>query len=304
MEEGDSILLFEEDEEGCFMKILNSYMPLLKLRISCLITFSAIVGAIAGATKGIPLGNAVFLVIVTMLASASAGAFNHYFDRDIDCLMGRTSKRPLTSPDFGSPRKAFYLAVALMAASLGISYLALNAMVALHLFLGAFVYVVLYTIWLKRKSWANIIIGGLAGSFAVLAGGASAAPELCFAPVILAVFMFFWTPSHFWAFAIVHKEEYRKAGVPMLPVVVGDRKTAFFILINTIILFISSLMPSYLGYLGAFYLTVALVAGGYFIFKNIQLLINPTKELARANFKASMFYLAALFSAVIFDVTL
>lgn len=284
--------------------MLSSYIPLLKLRISCLITFSAIVGAIAGSTKGMSFWNTVFLVIVTMLASAGASAFNHYFDRDIDCLMGRTSKRPLTSPDFGSPQKALYLAIALMIVSLGLSYLTLNAMVAIHLFLGAFVYVVLYTIWLKRRNWSNIIIGGLAGSFAVLAGGASASPDLCFPPVVLAVFMFFWTPSHFWAFAIVHKEEYRKAGVPMLPVIVGDRKTAVYILINTILLFISSLVPSYLGYLGAFYLTVAVVCGLYFILKNVQLILNPSREMAWSNFKVSMFYLAAVFSAVIFDATL
>ncbi len=282
----------------------KSYLPLLKLRISCLITFSAIVGAVAGTTNGMSWDNMGLLIIVTMLASASAGTFNHYFDKDIDCLMGRTKKRPLTSPEFGSPEKALYLAIFLMVTSLGISYFTLNLMVTIHLFIGAFVYVILYTVWLKRRSWANIIIGGLAGSFAVMAGGASASPELCFAPVVLAVFMFFWTPSHFWAFAIVHKEEYRKASVPMLPVVVGDKKAALYILVNTVLLFISSLIPSYLGYLGGFYLTVALVTGLYFIFKNIQLLINPTRELAWANFKVSMFYLAAVFSAVIFDMSL
>lgn len=282
----------------------KSYLPLLKMRISCLITFSAVVGAVAGATNGMSWGNMGLLILVTMLASASAGTFNHYFDRDIDILMSRTKKRPLTSEEFGSPRKALIMAIILMIASLSLSYLTLNVMVTLHLFLGAFVYVVLYTVWLKRRSWANIIIGGLAGSFAVLAGGASASPELCFAPVILAVFMFFWTPSHFWTFAIVHKEEYRKAGVPMLPIVIGDKKTAFYILMNTILLFISSLIPAYLGYLGAFYLVVAVVTGIHFIIKNIQLLINPTRDLAWSNFRVSMFYLAAVFSAVIFDVTM
>src|SRR3989304_2419014 len=113
----------------------KSYLPLLKLRISCLITFSAIVGAVAGTTNGMSWGNMGFLILVTMLASASAGAFNHYFDRDIDCLMGRTKKRPLTSPEFGSPEKALYMAVFLMMISLGLSYLTLNFMVALHLFL-------------------------------------------------------------------------------------------------------------------------------------------------------------------------
>ncbi|MBI2400546.1 MAG: protoheme IX farnesyltransferase, partial [Deltaproteobacteria bacterium] len=200
------------------------YLPLFKLRICSLITFSAIVGLFA-TSSSFSLGRMAFLVAATMLAAASASAFNHYFDSDIDAVMARTRKRPLPSGQIAGSKMVLALAAGLFVLSLTVSLVALNYMVALHLALGAFVYAVIYTVWLKRRSWMNIIIGGLAGSFAVLAGGASASPEFCTPPVLLAIVMFFWTPSHFWSFAIYHKEEYAKAGVPMLPVVIGDRRT-------------------------------------------------------------------------------
>lgn len=282
------------------MTDIKRYIPLFKLRIAVLITFSAIVGSIAAGS--VPIDKIALLIITTMMASMGAAALNHYFDRDIDILMCRTSKRPLTTGSIKSPKVALWLGIALLIASFSVSTLALNYLVSLHLFLGAFVYAVVYTIWLKRRSWMNIIIGGLAGSFAVLAGGASANTALCLPPILLAIVMFFWTPSHFWSFAIVHKEEYRKAGVPMLPVLISDKKTAIYILINTIFLVISSIIPAMLGYLGMFYLITAAGIGAFFIIRNIQLLFNPSKDMAWKNFKASMFYLAVLFSAVIIDI--
>lgn len=282
------------------MTDIKRYLPLFKLRIAVLITFSAIVGSIAAGS--VPIDKTALLIITTMMASMGAAALNHYADRDIDILMCRTSKRPLTTGYIKSPKAALWLGIALLITSFSVSLLALNYLVSLHLFLGAFVYAVVYTIWLKRRSWMNIIIGGLAGSFAVLAGGASASPSLCVPPLLLAIVMFFWTPSHFWSFAIVHKEEYRKAGVPMLPVLISDKKTAVYILINTIFLVFSSIIPTILGYLGMFYLIAAVGVGAFFIIRNIQLLFNPSKDIAWKNFKASMFYLAVLFSAVIIDI--
>ena len=155
---------------------------------------------------------------------------------------------------------------------------------------------------LKRRSWVNIIIGGLAGSFAVLAGGASASPDLCMPPVLLAIVMFFWTPSHFWSFAIYHRDEYAKAGVPMLPVVVGDRRTALYTLINTILLVTSSLVPWVLGYSGVVYLASAVLLGAYFIYWNVRLVRDPAREIAWKNFKVSMLYLGVLFTSVIVDM--
>ncbi|MDO8426342.1 MAG: heme o synthase [Deltaproteobacteria bacterium] len=279
---------------------IKSYLPLFKLRICSLITFSAVVGLIGSQTGSLSASKLFFLIVATMLASASASAFNHYFDSDIDSVMKRTSRRPLPS---GGASSRFVLAIAgaLFMLSLFVSFKALNHMVAIHLALGAFVYAILYTAWLKRRSWLNIIIGGLAGSFAVLAGGASATPEFCMPPVLLAIVMFFWTPSHFWSFAIYHKEDYERAGVPMLPVVIGDNRTALYILINTILLVASSLVPFFMGYNGWIYFITALLVGGYFVGWNIRLLKRPAKEVAWKNFKVSMMYLGALFTSVIIE---
>ncbi len=282
---------------------LRGYLKLFKLRICSLITFSAIVGLIATQSGGFSVYKMAFLIAATMLASASASAFNHYFDSDIDSVMKRTKGRPLPSAGI-SNRTVLISAGALFALSLLVAVKALNNMVALHLALGAFVYAFIYTVWLKRRSWTNIIIGGLAGSFAVLAGGASARPGLCMPPVTLAVVMFFWTPSHFWSFAIFHREEYEKAGVPMLPCVIGDSRTALYILINTILLVASSFVPFLLGYNGWIYFAAALAMGAYFILWNVRLIRNPKKEIAWKNFKISMMYLGVLFTAVIIDMAM
>ncbi|MBI5327999.1 MAG: protoheme IX farnesyltransferase [Deltaproteobacteria bacterium] len=281
---------------------LRNYLPLFKIRICSLITFSAVVGFISAPSGNISISSVAFLILATMMASASASAFNHYFDTDIDAVMKRTQTRPMPSRQIDNSKKPLFIAVVLFIASILISFKALNYMVSLHLFLGALVYAVIYTVWLKRRSWLNIIIGGLAGSFAVLAGGASQTPDLCLLPVLLSITMFFWTPSHFWSFAIVHREEYAKAGIPMLPVLIGDSKTAHYILLNTIILVISSFLPSYFGYLGIIYTITAVLVGAFFLIRNIQLIKDTSKEIAWKNFKASMVYLGMLFLAVIIDI--
>lgn len=283
---------------------LKNYLPLFKLRISLLITFSAVVGLISTSSGDISIKNALLLIIVTMMASAGASAFNHYFDMDIDSVMERTRKRPIPSGIINDSKKTLFISVILFVTSILLSFKAINYMVALHLFLGAVVYAVVYTVWLKRRTWLNIIIGGSAGSFAVLAGGASATPELCMPPLLLATIMFFWTPSHFWSFAIVHREDYEKAGIPMLPVVIGNLRTTRYILLNTILLVISSFLPSVFGYLGIFYTIVAVAVGVFFLTRNIQLMFETSKDMALKNFKASMIYLGVLLSAVIVDVSI
>ncbi len=283
---------------------LKNYLPLFKLRISLLITFSAVVSLISTSSGDISIKNALLLIIVTMMASTGASAFNHYFDMDIDSVMERTKKRPIPSGIINDSKKTLLISLILFVTSILLSFKAINYMVALHLFLGAVVYAVIYTVWLKRRTWLNIIIGGSAGSFAVLAGGASATPELCMPPLLLATIMFFWTPSHFWSFAIVHREDYEKAGIPMLPVVIGNLKTTRYILLNTTLLVISSFLPSIFGFLGIFYTLVAVAVGVFFLTRNIQLLFDTSKNMALKNFKASMIYLGVLLSAVIVDVSI
>ncbi len=282
--------------------IIKQYIPLFKLKICILITFSAIVGLILTSPGKVSMSNALILIITTILASGSASAFNHYYDMDIDALMDRTKGRPLPTGSIINPKNVLIISVILFLSAIFLSAALLNYVVSIHLALGAIVYGVIYTAWLKRRTWTNIIIGGLAGSFAVLAGGASANPEFCLPPLLLAVVLFFWTPSHFWSFAIALKDDYRKAGIPMLPVVVGNSKTAWYIFLNTIFLLASSLLLSFYGSLGTLYTVVAILAGGYFIFRNIQLLRNPTKEVAWRNFRDSIIYLKIIFIAIIVDV--
>lgn len=285
---------------------LKNYLPLFKFRICSLITFTAIVGLISSSNAGVSVSAStlLYLALVTMMASAGASAFNHYFDRDIDLIMKRTENRPLPAGHVAGSGRILIAATGLFIASILLSLKVLNPMVALHLFLGGFVYAIVYTVWLKRRSWINIVIGGLAGSFAVLAGGASASPEFCLLPVFLAVVMFFWTPSHFWSFAVLHREEYGRAGIPMLPNIIGDFKTARYVLLNTLLLVLSSLLPVWFGFLGGVYAASAVIFGAFFIYRNIEFIRDQSKEIARKNFRASMIYLSGVFLSVILDISL
>jgi len=283
---------------------VKKYLPLFKIKICILISVSAVVGMIFTASGRVSPGSTAFLILTTLLASASASAFNHYFDRDIDSLMARTKGRPIPSGSIDCPKNVLSISVILFILAILISLEVFNYLVALHLALGAFVYGVIYTAWLKRRSWINIIIGGLAGSFAVLAGGASARGDLCLPPLLLALVLFFWTPSHFWSFAISYEEDYRRAGIPMLPVVAGGPKTARYILLNTILLIASTLLPYFFGLLKGFYAIIASMAGGYFLMQNIRLLLDNSKEVAWKNFRASIHYLWIIFTAIVIDVML
>ncbi|MFZ3071878.1 MAG: heme o synthase [Thermodesulfobacteriota bacterium] len=280
---------------------MANYMSLFKVRICSLIAFSAVAGYMSVNIGHFSWKDLSLLVVVTMFASMASSAFNHYYDRDIDSLMTRTRKRPLATGDSISPSTALFAAIGLLVLSIAISFLALNAMVALHLGLGAIVYGFIYTVWLKRRTWLNIVVGGLAGSFSVLAGGASHAPELCVPPILLAIIMFLWTPSHFWSFAMLHKKDYEAAGIPMLPALVGDRKTAVYMLVNTTLLFIASLLPFFLGYSGWIYLLCAAVPGAYFLWSNVLLIKDQSTPVLRKNFLISMGYLGILLIGLMAD---
>lgn len=281
------------------MILVARYLPLFKLRICWLITVSALVGLMS-APGVFSFEKAAFLALATMAAAAAASAMNHYFDMDIDRVMERTRSRPLE--EGCTPFVALASAGLLLALSATVALLKLGHMAALHLMLGAFVYAVVYTAWLKRRSWTNIIVGGLSGSFAMLAGGAASPAGLCAATLMLAVVMFFWTPSHFWSFAIVHREDYDSARVPMLPSVVGNKKASRFILVNTVFLVASSFAPFITGNLGLVYFGAAFLAGVFFLYRNTQLVRDTSKPLALMNFRASMVYLGVLFAGVALDV--
>jgi protoheme IX farnesyltransferase len=278
---------------------VKSYVELLKLRIAFMIALTAVTGY-GAVTETIEAGPLALLVLVMVLGSGGSAVFNHVFDRDIDALMKRTRNRPLVLGTV-APTEALMLAGALTLTGVTVAVLTLNWVVAMHLFLGAFVYAVIYTVWLKRRTGWNIVFGGAAGSFALLAGAAMVQPAQWALPTVLAVTLFLWTPSHFWSLAILLVDDYRAANVPMLPVVVGVQRTAWCILGNSLLLVASSLLPFALGWLGAPYAIGAALAGAMLIGMNIKLVMTPTRFWAGWNFAASMPYLLGLFAAVFAD---
>jgi protoheme IX farnesyltransferase len=227
------------------------------------------------------------------MSAASAGALNQYVERDSDARMPRTRNRPFVTGRLKAG--PFWLGVIL--STLGVAVLlaglVLNWAVAFHVFMGAFVYGVVYTIWLKHRTWLNIVVGGLAGSFAVLAGAAAVGADLSPAPLILAIVLFFWTPPHFWSLAMAVRDQYAAANVPMLPVVVGDARAARVILGHTVVVVAASLLPFFYG-MGVIYLGCAVIGGGLFIEKSVRLLQAPSKRAAMVNFHASLIQLCLL----------
>lgn len=280
---------------------IRSYIELMKLRIGLMVALMAVMGYVAVAQK-VDAKALILLALAMLLGSASSSVFNHFYDRDIDRLMARTSNRPLAKGSNRHPARVLWFAGALLIAGCGMALLCFNIVVALHLFLGAFFYAIVYTVWLKRRHWINIVIGGAAGSFAVLAGGAAVDPSHWLLPFLLSVTLFLWTPSHFWALAILLKDDYAAAHVPMLPVVKGVPATAKAIFINTVLLVGSTFLPLPFHELGWIYGAGAAGLGAWFTWDCWRLLQNPDRLVARRVFFDSMIYLVGLFIAVLVDV--
>ena len=258
--------------------LIAAYVESLKLRVGTFIGMAAVLGYVATAPAGLALPSLAILFAVTVMAAGGAGALNHFLDRDLDARMPRTARRPLPSGRIRHPWHVVALGLGLVMLAVSLALWQLNRLVALHVFLGAFTYVVVYTIWLKRRSWLNVVIGGLAGSFAVLAGGALARPELCLPPVIFAAVLFFWSPSHFWSLAIAYKQEYAGAHIPMLPAVMGEAHAACSILFNTVGLLAASVLPFMLGLAGWTYVLVGVVPGGTNLLRRNFLLVNAPQD--------------------------
>ncbi len=281
--------------------MIRQYIDVFKLRIGLVITFAALGGMAITPGQSLSVWQILILSISVMMASAAAGAFNQYSECDIDAKMERTKNRPFVSGYFKHTPKWLVIIGTLLLVAVMSAAFTFNAMVALNVFLGAFTYAIVYTVWLKRRTWLNIVFGGLAGSFAVLAGAAAVNPSFGPLPGLLALVLFLWTPPHFWSLAIVIRDDYAAAGVPMLPVVKGNPKAARIILGHTILLVLVSLLPLFYG-LGWIYLAGALAGGIYFIVKSIQLVQHPTKQTAMANFFASLVQLSVLMFALMLDV--
>lgn len=279
---------------------LKLVMVLSKMRIGVAIMLCALAG-VAVAPGPAPGGVQILvLALAVLLSSSCAGAFNHYVERDLDARMQRTRRRPFAS---GRLQPAWYWPTAIMgllAVSVLAAAVATNPVAALHVFLGAFTYGGLYTLWLKRRTPWNIVWGGLAGSFAVLAGACAVDPSPGPAGLALALVLFFWTPPHFWSLAFLCKDEYARAGVPMLPVVASDRTAALVVLAHTAVLVPCSVVPAFFG-MGWIYLVGALAGGGWFLVTSVRFARQPCRSTARANFRASLVQLSLLLLGALLD---
>ena len=272
----------------------------LKLRIGIMIAVCALAGLAVTPGEAPPAWQIVALGLAVLLSSASAGAFNHYVERDLDARMARTRNRPFVTGRFKPGPPWLWAIGAMLVVSVGGAALILNVPVALHTFMGAFVYGVVYTVWLKQRTAWNIVWGGLAGSFAVLAGASAVNPTLAAEPIWLAIVLFLWTPPHFWSLAIALHDDYKAAGVPMLPVVVGDKRASQVILVHTVAVVAASIAPAFYG-LGWIYLAAAIGGGLWFIHRSIQLVRAPSRQTAMANFFASLVQLGLLLAAAMLD---
>ena len=280
--------------------VVADFVTLTKPRIMLLILITAY-GAMAFAAGGFPPADVTIATLFGLgLSSGGASALNHYYDRDIDALMHRTALRPIPAGRV-APDTAMGFGIGLIVSSFAVLGLYVNLLTALLAVGGAVFYVVVYTIWLKRRTTQNIVIGGAAGAVPPLVGWAAITGEIGLAAVFMFAIIFYWTPPHFWALAILAKEEYAKAGVPMLPVVRGERETARQILLYTVLLTGVTVLPFLAGSFGATYLTIALVLDAAFLVFAVQLVRGTTRPAARNVFLYSLAYLALVFAAIGLD---
>jgi len=295
-----SVMVMMRHRGQTTQSMLGKLWQVFKLRIGFAIMACAVAGMAVSPGNPVAPWPAVMLALAVLLSATSAGAFNHYVERDLDARMARTRNRPFVTGEFKPGAVWLSIILGLLALGVAIAGFATNWAAAAYVFLGAFVYGVVYSVWLKNRTWMNIVVGGLAGSFAVLAGAAAVNPGLSPVPVILAVVLFLWTPPHFWSLAMVLADEYRAADVPMLPVVFGNKTAAWVILGHSVALGILSLVPAGLG-LGPIYLLGAGLGGSYFVVKSAALVRAPCVATARANFRASLVQLSLLLLAAILD---
>jgi protoheme IX farnesyltransferase len=278
-------------------------LSIFKLRIATLIMITALGGVAVTRGGSISLWQVLVLALSVLVAAGSAGAVNQFVEAETDRLMKRTRSRAFASGAL--PRHAAWLVaiIALGVAAVGASAWFVNTMAAFWVAAGALTYAVVYTVALKRRTAWNIVIGGLSGSFAVLAGAAAVDPALQPAAWALALVLFLWTPPHFWSLAIANEAEYRAAGVPMLPVVVGAERAARIVHASAVALVAASLLLLPLG--AGWPVAVAAIGGGaHFLRKTAALRRDPRRATAMAAFFASMVQLSALLAGVAVDAAL
>jgi len=278
---------------------VGDYLQLLKPRVMSLVVFSGFAGLVVAPVQPHPLLAAVAVLCIA-IASGASGAINMWYDRDIDAVMQRTRNRPIPQGRVEA-EEALAFGVVLAIGSVAIMGIALNWLAAGLLAAAILFYVFVYTIWLKRRTPQNIVIGGAAGAFPPMIGWAAATGQVSIESIALFLLIFMWTPPHFWALALYRAGDYEKAGVPMMPVVAGARATKLQMLIYTVLLFPLALAPWFLGMAGALYGAAAVLLGGLFILAALRVWADDSDRSARKMFAYSIFYLFALFALLILD---
>jgi protoheme IX farnesyltransferase len=282
-------------------QLLGDYLELTKPKVQSLLLLTT-------ATTMLVAGSPSFgLILVTCLggylSAGGAGAVNHFYDRDIDARMARTADRPVPSGRV-APAAALWFGIALAALSfllLSTVVNPLSAVLALSGFLG---YTLVYTLWLKRRTVQNIVIGGAAGAVPPLVGWAAVTGEITGTSIYLFAIVFFWTPPHFWALSLLMKDEYAAVGVPMMPVVRGERETRRQILLYSVLLYGVTQLPFCAGGFGGIYLACSIVLGAVFIAGAVVLYRRADRRSALQLYLYSLAYLAALFVAMVVDAKL
>ena len=282
------------------LRVARDVLGLFKLRIGFMIMVTALAGLAITPGPGPGVLKVFVLALSVLVASASAGAFNQYYEHDTDRLMARTRNRAFVTGALPHTPAWLVLIALMLGTAVTVAAAVLNPLSGAFVFLGAFFYAVVYTVWLKRRSWLNIVVGGAAGSFAVLAGAAAVDPAIGPLGLLLAAVLFLWTPPHFWSLAIANAAEYAAGGVPMLPVVVGTARAAWIVFWSTVALAVTAALPVFFG-AGLVYLAGALGGGGHFVWKAWRLAQEPSRRTAMGAFFASLIQLSALLAAATLD---
>ena len=281
---------------------LKEIFEVSKPRIIILLVITAVTSMYAGSKLVGPelseLGI-LHIIIAGSLASAGSSALNHFYDRDIDLKMKRTSRRPIPSGRI-KPITVLVYGLGLSITSVVYAALTLNYLCTFFIALGIFFYVVIYTVWLKRLNSSNIVIGGFAGSAASMAGWSAATGSIDILGFLIGFLIFVWTPSHFWCLAMKIRDEYAEVKIPMLPVLIGMERTSKYILANTMILLPYSLMLYAFG-MGVIYTVFAAVAGGLMLLYHYKLTKTPTSDFAWKAYKVTAPYLTIIFIGIALD---
>ena len=286
-----------------FINYLNSLFQLMKPRVMSLVIFTCVVGLLIS-PNNVDLINSSISIIAVALGAGAAGSLNMWYEADVDALMKRTCLRPIPTGKI-TKNQALVFGLLISLLSIFILYTFSNFLSALMLFITIFFYVVIYTIWLKKKTPQNIVIGGAAGAFPPVIGWTIASNSISFEPILLFLIIFFWTPSHFWALSLYKTEDYTNAKIPMLPVVSGIRTTKINIFVYAIILLIISLAPYFFNYFGLTYLFSSTILGLYYTYLCYELLKskneNDEKNISKKIFVYSIAYLFLIYLIILLD---